>query len=281
MKDSNKRVLTLQDISCFGSCSLTVALPIISACGIETAILPSAVLSTHTGGFTDVEVCDLTDDIMRMVNHWVKENISFDCLYTGYLGSIRQIEYVREIKKKVINRDGIFILDPAMADNGILYKGFDEAYVKAMAGLVGESEVLLPNLTEACMMTGIEYRKDDHDEAYVEEILGALKALGATNVVLKGISFEEGKIGIALCEGDNVQYYFTKRVGRGYHGTGDCFAASFTGALIRGSSMYDAGRIAADFVVEGIRQTLNDDNHPYGIRFERVLPMLIDRLTPC
>ena len=147
MKDSNKRVLTLQDISCFGSCSLTVALPIISACGIETAILPSAVLSTHTGGFTDVEVCDLTDDIMRMVNHWVKENISFDCLYTGYLGSIRQIEYVREIKKKVINRDGIFILDPAMADNGILYKGFDEAYVKAMAGLVGESGVLLPNLT--------------------------------------------------------------------------------------------------------------------------------------
>ena len=144
---TDKKVLTIQDISCMGQCSLTVALPIISACGVETIILPSAVLSTHTGGFTGYTFRDLTEDIPGIMDHWEKENISFDCLYTGYLGSITQIEYVYDLKKRVVKEDGLLIVDPAMADNGSLYYGFDDAFVAQMAKLCGSADIILPNIT--------------------------------------------------------------------------------------------------------------------------------------
>ena len=150
---TDKKVLTIQDISCMGQCSLTVALPIISACGVETIILPSAVLSTHTGGFTGYTFRDLTEDIPGIMDHWEKENISFDCLYTGYLGSITQIEYVYDLKKRVVKEDGLLIVDPAMADNGSLYYGFDDAFVAQMAKLCGSADIILPNITEAAFMT--------------------------------------------------------------------------------------------------------------------------------
>mgnify|MGYP003253961687 FL=1 len=164
---TDKKVLTIQDISCMGQCSLTVALPIISACGVETIILPSAVLSTHTGGFTGYTFRDLTEDIPGIMDHWEKENISFDCLYTGYLGSITQIEYVYDLKKRVVKEDGLLIVDPAMADNGSLYYGFDDAFVAQMAKLCGSADIILPNITEAAFMTGCELRLEGQDEAYV------------------------------------------------------------------------------------------------------------------
>ena len=131
-----KRVLTIQDISCVGQCSLTVALPIISACGLETAVLPSAVLSTHTGGFKDFTFRDLTDDLPKILEHWKKENIQFDAFYTGYLGSAKQIAYVRDILHSVRKKESVNIIDPAMADNGRLYVGFDSAFVEAMKPLI-------------------------------------------------------------------------------------------------------------------------------------------------
>ena len=151
---TDKKVLTVQDISCYGQCSITVALPIISACGIETAILPSAVLSTHTGGFTGFTVRDLTDDIPGVVDHWVKEGIAFDTIYTGYLGSIRQMEMIKDMFRRVTTPGALRIVDPAMADHGKLYYGFDEAYALAMGKLCGEADIVLPNITEAAMMTG-------------------------------------------------------------------------------------------------------------------------------
>ncbi len=278
---TQKRVLTIQDISCLGQCSLTVALPIISACGVETIILPSAVLSTHTGGFTGYTFRDLTDDIPEIMNHWVKENQKFDCIYTGYLGSIKQIDYVGDLIDNVLNDGAIKIIDPAMADNGNLYYGFNQEFVENMAKLCGKADVVLPNITEASFMTGLPYKEGIHDEEYIKSLLHGIKELGAKKVILKGISYEEGKIGVAVYDAvlDDLQYYFTEKIEKSSHGTGDCYAAAFTGALMQGMSEYEAASLAADFVVESIKKTIDDDNHWYGVKFEKALPMLVDKVN--
>ncbi len=278
---TDKKVVTLQDISCYGQCSLTVALPIISACGVETVILPSAVLSTHTGGFTGYTFRDLTDDIPGIMDHWTKEHIAFDCLYTGYLGSITQIDYVGELKKHVVKEDGLLIVDPAMADNGSLYYGFDQAFVERMAKLCGTADVILPNLTEAAFMTGSELQLENNTEEYVKELLKKLGNLGAKKVILKGISYQPDQIGVAVYDSasEKLEYCFTERVNASSHGTGDCYAAAFTGALMQGKDELQAAKIAAEFVAESIRKTIGDENHKYGVKFERALPMLVQELN--
>lgn len=277
----DKRVLTVQDISCVGQCSLTVALPIISACGIETAILPSAVLSTHTGGFTGYTFRDLTDDIEGIVSHWEKEQISFDAIYTGYLGSKRQIALVRDIFRRVSAPGCLKIVDPAMADNGKLYYGFDEEFARTMATLCGDADVVLPNITEACMMVGEPYVASGYDEAYIRRLMDKLLDLGAGTVVLTGVSYEEGKLGAAvLAKGDDkISYYFHERLPKNCHGTGDIFASSFTGAMMRGRSALEAAKLAADFTVAGMKATAPDESHWYGTKFEKALPMLVSELN--
>ncbi len=182
-----KKILTIQDISCVGQCSLTVALPILSACGMETCILPSAVLSTHTAGFSGFTVRDLTSDIPAIAAHWQKEKIQFDAIYTGYLGSLQQIEYVKDIFANLKAEGGTIIVDPAMADNGKLYPAFDAAYAAAMAGLCGQADIVIPNITEACLMTGTEY-KENYDGFYITQLLEKTAALGVQTVVLTGVS---------------------------------------------------------------------------------------------
>ncbi len=278
---TDKRVLTLQDISCLGQCSLTVALPIISACGVETIILPSAVLSSHTGGFSGYTFRDLTEDIPGIMNHWEKENQKFDCLYTGYLGSIIQIDYVTELHKRVINDGGLLIVDPAMADNGKLYYGFDEEFVKHMAGLCATADIILPNITEAAFMTGSELKLDNHDESYIKMLIEKLASLGAKNIILKGIRYNEKELGVAVYNSrdKSLKYYFTERIDKSSHGTGDCYAAAFTGSLMQGKSIFDAAGIAAEFVLECIKKTIDDESHWYGVKFERALPMLVAELN--
>ena len=173
---SYKRLLTIQDISCVGQCSLTVALPIISACGLETCVLPSAVLSTHTAGFTGYTFRDLTEDMPSIKEHWVKEGIRFDAIYTGYLGSTKQIDYVADIFEATASKNGVKIVDPAMADNGSLYPGFDTDFVEAMKGLCAKADYVIPNITEACFLTGVEY-KTVYDREYVDLILSCIEHL--------------------------------------------------------------------------------------------------------
>ncbi len=273
---SYKRILTIQDISCVGQCSLTVALPILSACGIETAILPSAVLSTHTAGFTGFTCRDLTDDIPAIKDHWCKEGIVFDAIYTGYLGSTKQIGYVADIF--TCSPGCVRIVDPAMADNGALYPAFDEAYVDAMKGLCGIADYCLPNITEACFLTGVEY-KQEYDRGYIDLLLSKLTALGCKNVILTGVSYAPGKTGVVVYENGKYAYYAHEKLPNSCHGTGDIYASAFTGSLMRGNCGYDAARIAADYTVECIRYTATLDNHWYGAAFEPVLPKLIDSLN--
>lgn len=281
LKVTNKKVLTIQDISCIGQCSLTVALPIISACGVETIVLPSAVLSSHTGGFKGYTFRDLTDDIPEIQKHWMNENLKFDCIYTGYLGNIKQIDYVYDLMGTVLENKAVKIVDPAMADNGKLYYGFDEKFAQKMTELCGKADIILPNITEAAIMTKNEYISGIHSEEYILKLLKSLAEKGTKKVILKGISYKENELGIAVydCLKDNLEYFFTERIDKSSHGTGDCFAAAFTGALMQGKNLMESVKIAAGFVSKAIIYTIDDKSHWYGVKFERALPMLIKELN--
>ena len=274
---SYKKILTIQDISCLGQCSLTVALPIISACGVEACVLPSAVLSTHTTGFTGYTFRDLTEDMPAIRKHWVQEGVQFDAIYTGYLGSAQQIAYVADFFATTGKPDCLKIVDPAMADNGQLYPGFDNAFVETMKDLCGKADYLMPNITEAAFLTGLEY-KEAYDRSYIDALLQGLTGLGAKNVILTGVSYAPGKTGVVVMEHGNYQYYAHDRMGKSCHGTGDVYASAFVGSLIRGKSAYDAARIAADYTVACIQETAKLDNHWYGVAFEPVLLQLIQAL---
>ena len=274
---NSKRVLTIQDISCLGQCSLTVALPIISACGLETVILPSAVLSNHTGGFKSWTFRDLTDDMPAIEQKWIDEGIKFDAIYTGYLGSAKQIDYVKHIFSTCAKEGCLKIVDPAMADNGKLYYGFDMDFVKEMTKLCAAADYILPNVTEASLITGMEY-KETYDEAYVLELAQKLAALGPHTVILTGISYEPATTGVVVYENGEMAYYQHYRLPKGSHGTGDVYASSFTGALVRGFPAYEAAKIAADYTVKCIENTQTDPDHWYGVKFESVLPELIKAL---
>ena len=274
---NEKRVLTIQDISCVGQCSLTVALPIISACGLETAILPSAVLSNHTGGFKSWTFRDLTDDMPGIEQKWVDEGIAFDAIYTGYLGSARQIDIVKHIFGTCSKPGCLHIVDPAMADNGKLYTGFDMAFVKEMAKLCAAADYVLPNITEASLLTGLEYR-ESYDEEYVTKVVESMAALGPKTVILTGVSYEPSTTGVLVYENGKQAYYQHHRLPKGSHGTGDVYASAFTGALMHGKNAYDAARIAADYTVKCIENTVDDPDHWYGVKFESVLPSLIREL---
>lgn len=275
---SYKKILTIQDISCVGQCSLTVALPILSACGLETCILPSAVLSTHTAGFSGYTFRDLTDDMPDIKNHWVKEGIKFSAIYTGYLGSEKQIDYISDIFNETLAEDGKIIVDPAMADNGKLYPGFDNDYVKAMVKLCAKSDYVVPNITEACFLTGMEY-SEEYDREYIDTLIKKLIEVGCKNVILTGISYREGKTGVVVFENGEYSYYEHEKLANSCHGTGDIYASAFVGALTRGKSAYDSAKIAADYTVCCIKETAKDkDTHWYGAEFEPVLSKLINAL---
>ena len=274
---SYKRVLTIQDISCVGQCSLTVALPIISACGAETCVLPSAVLSTHTGGFTGYTFRDLTEDMPNIKDHWVKEGLKFDAVYTGYLGSTKQIDYVADIMAAVGTEECVKVVDPAMADNGKLYYGFDMGFVESMKGLCAKADYVMPNITEASFLTGVEY-KEEYDRAYVDLLLEKLTALGCKNIIFTGISYEPGKTGVVVLEDGKYSYYEHEKLANSCHGTGDIYASAFVGSLMRGKTAFEAAKIAADYALECIKKTAELDNHWYGAAFEPVLGKLISAL---
>ncbi len=272
-----KKILTVQDISCVGQCSLTVALPILSACGMETCILPSAILSTHTAGFSGYTFRDLTDDIPKIREHWQKENIKFDAIYTGYLGSTKQIDYVKDLFDTVATDDCFKIVDPAMADGGKLYPAFDEAYVEAMKSLCASADILLPNITEACFLTNSEY-KTVYNEKYISDLTEKLIKLGAKTVVITGVGYRDGKTGVVVGSKNTFDYYEHDVVSKGCHGTGDVYASAFVGALMNKKNIFDAAKIAADYVVDCINVTKDDLNHWYGVKFETALPKLIKNL---
>ena len=275
-----KRILTIQDISCLGKCSLTVALPLISAMGVEAVILPTAMLSTHTmfKGFT---VKDLSDQIRPIAEHWKKEGVKFDAIYTGYLGTQEEIGMIRELIRDFRGENTLIFVDPAMGDNGKLYPAFDEAYAKANAGLCSDADVIVPNITEGAFMTDMPYL-DSYGEDYVREMLGRLCGLGAKTSVLTGVSLSEGMTGVMGYDTEKGEYfsYQHKRIPKSYHGTGDIFSSVALGGVVRGLGWWEAFRIAADYTADTIAVTMkNEDNPWYGVDFETTIPRLTQELS--
>lgn len=274
-----KRVAAIHDISCFGKCSLTVALPIISATGVECACIPTAILSTHTGGFSGYTFRDLTQDIMPVANHWKKENLSFDAVYTGYLGSMEQIDIVCNAIELLSNENTVVIVDPVMADHGRLYNGFDKNFPKQMVRLCAKADIITPNITEAAFMTDIPYIQPPYDMKYIDSLLQGLKKITKGKIVLTGVSFNNGEIGVACCDGAETDYVFTPLVDAAYHGTGDVFASTLTGAILNGKPLKDAALAAAKFTAGCIKVT--KERYPemkYGVNFETEIPNLLKLL---
>lgn len=273
---SQKRIAAIHDISCFGKCSLTVALPIISAAGIETCVIPTAVLSTHTGGFSGYTFRDLTDDILPVADHWIKEGIDVDAVYTGYLGSKEQIEIVRKTIKKVIRKDGLIIVDPVMADHGKLYGGFAPDFPQEMKKLCSDADIITPNITEACFMLGIPYKEGPYDEEYIEMLLDGLSKICGGKVVLTGVWFDNRRIGAACLEDGKIQYAFSDHIDTTYHGTGDVFSSSLVAALISEKSLIESTQVAVDYTYACIKNTYkNQPGVNYGVNFESELPYLL------
>lgn len=268
----HKRILTIQDISCLGQCSMTVALPVLSVCGHETCILPSKLLSTHTGGFGMPVVQDLSAGMEKICDHWQSQGIAFDAVYTGYLGSVEAIHAAEQIVDSMLAPGGVFIADPAMADDGKLYAGLDDTYAQAMIQLCRRADVVIPNMTEAAMMTQQTYREDP------ELVAAILPRFEGQSVVLTGVSGCPEETGVVVKTDTCVTRYSHKRIARSFHGTGDLFASCFTGAWLRGLPMETAASVAAEFTYRCVKKTWQEPAHGYGVRFEAILPELIKLL---
>ncbi len=276
-----KKVVTIQDISCFGKCSTTVALPVISAMGVECAVIPTAVLSTHTAGFHGFTFRDLTEDIPAVTDHWKREGLTFDGLYTGYLGSPEQAAMIEDFIDKIGPR--CVFVDPAMADNGKLYTGFGPEIVDAMRHLCGRADVIVPNITESALMMGAEYREPgSYDGAYIRDLLIRLAENGAKTAAITGVRLKDrpGEQGIMAYSRESGQFteYFHEHLPVSFHGTGDLFAAVMFAALILGKPLRDAMRIAASNVLNSIRATMDDPDYRYSVKFELCIPELIRML---
>lgn len=273
-----KRMATIQDISCLGKCSLAVAISVISAFGIEPAVIPTAILSTHTGaGFKDYTFKDLTDNMEDIITHWKKLNLSFDSMYSGYLGSISQIDIVEGFFKHFKTDDNIVFVDPVMGDHGKLYAGFDESFVKRMYSLCSKADVICPNLTEACYLTGTKY-KENMSEDEAKDIALKLKKTGAKTIVITGITKDDKFGALCLDTKETAFYsYYKEKIPGLYYGTGDIFASVLSSALTKGKSLEKSLNMAIDFVYESILNTQDEkDKFYYGVKFEQLLSKLCE-----
>lgn len=275
-----KRVLAVHDLSCVGRCSLTVALPILSAAGLEASALPTAVLSTHTGGFTGMTFRDLTQDLPAIFAHWKTLDLAFDAIYTGYLGSAEQVALVEQLFDAFRGEQTKIIVDPVMGDHGKLYPGMSEKMPQLMKTLCQKADVIVPNQTEAALMLGRPYLETP-DKAEVDDLMQALREMTQASVVLTGISPEEGKLGAAVYDRETGQTACpaAPHMPDSYHGTGDVYASALTGAYLAGKTLVQAAQIAADFTQQSIVETLPLGLETrYGVCFERALPQLLRAL---
>lgn len=274
-----KTALAIHDISCVGKCSLTVALPILSAAGIETSVLPTSVLSTHTGGFQGWTFHDLTGEIGPITRHWTTLGLEFDGIYSGYLGSKEQIALIGGIFERFGGK-GLKVVDPVMGDNGELYGGFSVDFPAEMKRLCAKADVIVPNFTEAALMLEEPYREGPYTKSYVEDILHKLSLICPRNIVVTGVRFDDKQIGAATLDvvSGTVEYAQAPLIPGYYHGTGDVFASALTSALLRGKGLGDSAQIAADFTVAAIQGTEAGRDQKYGVNFEGALPGLMKAL---
>ncbi len=275
-----KRVITLQDISCIGKCSLTVALPILSAAGLETAVIPTAVLSTHTA-FNRFEFFDLTDKIQPIADHLYEESFKFDAIYTGYLGSFEQLKTVSDFIDRFKREDTLVVVDPVMGDNGKLYAGFDRKFAQSMADLCRKADIIIPNLTESAFLLGMDSVPQSPDIDTAADMLKKLTELGPKIALMTGVSNGDGQLGALGYDKatGNLFGSFCEHINATFHGTGDIFASAFVGAVMQGFGVDEGAETAVQFTSRSIKATLEDPNGRwYGVNFESALGWYINHL---
>lgn len=276
-----KRIAAIHDISGFGKCSLTVVLPIVSAAGIETSVIPTAVLSTHTGGIEGYTYRDLTGDMPAFGAHWKSLGLEFDALYSGFLGSFEQISIVEELFRQFKTEDNLIMVDPVMADHGKLYPIYTPDMAQGMARLCASADIVVPNLTEAAFLLGREYKEGPYEKEYIESLLKDLAALGVKRVVLTGVYFDEEKLGSAGYDSTTgeVTYAFAKRIEGAYHGTGDVYGSALLAGLLNGMGLQQAMQLAVDFTCGAIRRTKEAGTDiRFGVNFEEEIPAFLKNL---
>lgn len=270
-----KRVAAIHDISGFGKCSLTVALPILSAAGLECCAMPTAVLSTHTGGLHGFTYRDLTGDLLPFANHWQSLHLHFDALYSGFLGSFEQIGLVSQIFDLLKSNDTLILVDPCMADNGSYYQVYSGEMAAGMASLCQKADIIVPNLTEAAFLLGEDYREGPYDRDYIEAILRRLSKEICPCVVLTGVWFDNATLGAACIKDGAVCYAMGRRIEGAFHGTGDIFASVLLSMLLKGIDLQRAAQAAVDFVEKSIERTSVIGTDPrFGVQFEPFLSLL-------
>lgn len=277
MQYKEMKIAAIHDISGVGKCSLTVALPVLSACGVETSVMPTAVLSTHTGGFQGFTYIDLTDEMLPMAEHWKSVGCEFDALYTGFLGSVGQIDIIDAIFTMYKRENNLIIMDPVMGDNGTLYQTYTEAMADGIARLCRRTDVVVPNMTEASRILGIPYKEGPYTKDYVEQVLKGLCALGPKQAVLTGVCFDDEYLGAACRDDalDQTDYTLLKKIDGYFHGTGDLFASTLTGGLLNGLTIFEATKIATEYTHMTIVTTSEKSRDPkFGPKFEVHLPWL-------
>jgi pyridoxine kinase len=276
-----KRVAAIHDISGFGKCSLTVALPILSAAGIETSVLPTAVLSTHTGGFDHFTYRDLTDDMAPITDHWKSLGIGFDAIYTGFLGSFQQVDLVTRFFDAFGSDQTLILVDPVMADNGELYKIFSPEFALGMRKLCEKADMIVPNLTEAALLTGEPYRPGPYTQDYIESLLRKLSALGPSQIGLTGVYFNDTELGAATYDASSgaVSYAFAQRIPGYYHGTGDVFGSALLSARLNDFGLDESAALAVRYTASAIRKTAAAGTDVrFGVNFEHTIPEFLKDL---
>lgn len=276
-----QRVAAIHDISGFGKCSMTVVLPILSAAGIEVVCMPTAVLSTHTGGFEGFTYRDLTEDLPAITEHWKSLDLHFSSIYSGFLGSPEQVDIVSNFIDTFNSDNTLVYVDPVMADEGELYSVFDDHMVDKMRELCEKADLLLPNITEACFLLKQPYQHGPYTRDYIEKIVRGLSDMGPEKVVLTGVYFDNEKLGAACYDRaeDKVEYAFSEKVPGQFHGTGDIFGSFCLAALLNGKSLLDSTQFAVDLTTDCILRTVaRETNRREGVDFEGVLPEMMKRL---
>ena len=274
---SQKTVLAIEDMTCFGKCSLTEALPVISAAGISLSVLPTALFSTHTGGYGSPETADLSGFLKPAINHWVENKITFDGVYCGYFSEISQIEIIKENIKTLCKRDGIIIVDPVMGDGGKLYNGITADFPEKMLCLCRMADVIVPNVTEACLLCGTDY-KENYDEEFICELANRLHEMTGADVVITGVETIPKKIGVAVLSNGEYSLLQKEKTEGKFHGTGDIFASLLTAELINGENLKTAAEKCAEFVSLCIKETVNENiDERQGLCFEKALKYILKK----
>jgi pyridoxine kinase len=277
-----KRVAAIHDLSGFGKCSLTVALPILSAAGIEACALPTAILSTHTGGIDGYTYLDTTTQMRPFTRHWQSLDIRFDAIYSGFLGSFEQLEIVKGFFDTFRRADNLILVDPVMADNGELYKIFTPDFAAGMRSLCEKADIIVPNITEATLLLGESYRPGPYSKDYIDHLLKELhRRLGPRQIVLTGVYFSEAELGVATFDAADgkTEYSLVDKIPGYYHGTGDVYASALLAALMNGSTLSEAAGIAVRFTAGSIRRTWEEGaDIRFGVNFEDGFPRLLKDL---